>query len=504
MLAVQLPVFAGLFSTAATYEVVVPFALSLLSDPVAVVREDTVPGVPALINRLGADDTAMQLELVERLLLFGVSTSYHDRIVFVHICGAAARHCDVNTFRRNFLVPLVGIAQDPVRNVRTALAQLLNVYVKPLTLVQERTAAAEAAKRSQAQASGAGAEGGSSGSNAAPEGASAEPAPVAPPADVYAGIDEDDFPMWAREDTEGLLVGALVRLANDVDGEVLTVLDPAWIRAHRTTPMPDVKEYILRHAQAPPQTHAATASGAGAGEGGGVDGVDGASTSVSPSMANAPADAHLRAAHEGGSAAPELDASAAHIIAQHHASLVAASQQQQHHHGGHGAPGTDGAAVAVAAALRDGAWSGAMEAEAEAETVADVGPSADLPAETFAALVHGAPHSRVAHAEPALAPGAGSGSSSSSSSSSSTESAEAVWDLAAGETAHVPASFAVSAPPAPAATASGVGTASGSDEEGGSVEGERERRGEGEGVAGASVDHAQGTGASPAPPTLPS
>ena len=54
--------------------------------------------------------------------------------------------------------------------------------------------------------------------------------------------------MWAREDSAGLLVQALITLARDVDAEVVRALDREWVVKHRQNHFPDVLEYIRSHA----------------------------------------------------------------------------------------------------------------------------------------------------------------------------------------------------------------------------------------------------------------
>ena len=54
--------------------------------------------------------------------------------------------------------------------------------------------------------------------------------------------------MWAREDSAGLLVQALITLARDVDAEVVRALDRDWVVRHRQDHFPDVLEYIRSHA----------------------------------------------------------------------------------------------------------------------------------------------------------------------------------------------------------------------------------------------------------------
>lgn len=54
--------------------------------------------------------------------------------------------------------------------------------------------------------------------------------------------------MWAREDSAGLLVQALITLARDDDAEVVRALDIEWVKKHRKNPVPDVLAYVRTHA----------------------------------------------------------------------------------------------------------------------------------------------------------------------------------------------------------------------------------------------------------------
>jgi len=129
LLAAQLPLLSQIFSPAATYSVVAPFALRLLSDEVAIVREEAAAGIAPLLNRLAAPDhAALQENLVGRLLKLSGAACYRDRLQFLRLCGYlgnATTGVAPATFRASFLGPMLGLSRDPVRNVRRMLADLL-------------------------------------------------------------------------------------------------------------------------------------------------------------------------------------------------------------------------------------------------------------------------------------------------------------------------------------------------------------------------------------------
>ena len=415
MLASQLPALCQLFSPESMHEAIAPFALLLLADPVAEVREEAGGGVPALLTRIGGADAALQMELIRRLQMLGEAQSYRERLLFVHVCGAVGRSCDVNLFRRHFMAQLLARSGDPVRNVRRALAELLAPLADPLLILESqrdaRAAAAAVAAALQEQrgsgagelaeaeaaaaklaslslavevgaVAGAGAEavpalmaaeapiapadallkapprspprpavlgsevglqallhpsspsaaaphtgpsssnssagananaggggvggvgvgasvaaaaaaalsaaaalvGGRSKLGAVAQAASSSSAPPAPAPSDGVGLDleDDQFPMWAREDSEGLLPRALAALACDADAEVVRALGAAWVARHRPPELalPDVRQYIFEHARAPPPPPEGEAANALEGE----EGVEGSPASEAKAL----------------------------------------------------------------------------------------------------------------------------------------------------------------------------------------------------------------------------
>jgi len=140
------------------------------------------------------------------------------------------------------------------------------------------------------------------------------PSPAAPTPSPLSleglGLEEEQFPTWAREDSEGLLARALGALARDADAEVVHALAPAWVarRRPRELPLPDVRDYIQLRAQPSPAMQAVAAAAAaeraaGEGEGAGVEG--------GASLASRFADADGNAAGDGGDDALQAISAAA-------------------------------------------------------------------------------------------------------------------------------------------------------------------------------------------------
>jgi serine/threonine-protein phosphatase 4 regulatory subunit 1 len=311
-LASQLTSLCSLFSAHATHEIVTPFALALLADPVSEVREEAINGVPALLNRLGEADAGHQMEFISALQRLGLASNYKDRLLFVRVCGAIAKGCDVNLFRRHFMTEVLSLANDKVRNVRRYLAILISPYTTVLLkatpvvdssipagcdqVLQESTSGGVLSNEHQVNELSTAFESFGSGKpHSQPTSASApvstiSESPPAPPISIHSSptsistnvpevatpsldnlmktlspetkekphtepssstqtTDEEDlFPMWAREDSAGLLVQALITLARDDDAEVVRALDIEWVKKHRKNPVPDVLAYVRTHA----------------------------------------------------------------------------------------------------------------------------------------------------------------------------------------------------------------------------------------------------------------
>jgi serine/threonine-protein phosphatase 4 regulatory subunit 1 len=319
-LASQLTSFCSLFSAHATHEIVTPFALSLLADPVSEVREEAINGIPALLNRLGDADAGHQMELISALQRLGLASNYKDRLLFVRICGEIAKGCDVNLFRRHFMTEVLSLANDTVRNVRRYLAILISPYTTALlressavvtsmpvtidSILQSKLSTTTLLQTDQCHQNETQVDAKNdlilgvshiqpSSSAAITSANSAESLPPPPPpplpsphirinqsaatqsidisvssidtsikmlslettekhsleSEAIKHLDEEEiFPIWAREDSAGLLKQALITLACDIDAEVVRALDSVWVEKHRSQPLPDVLMYVRNHA----------------------------------------------------------------------------------------------------------------------------------------------------------------------------------------------------------------------------------------------------------------
>jgi hypothetical protein len=167
--------------------------------------------------------------------------------------------------RRQFSVallpPLLALAGDAVANVRLSLARAFVGFTENFLVVTERLRRRRLGKRGSSAPPPEACEGEGGPVHFAPP----PPAPRAGGAssDLYRGIEEYALPLWARFSDEEVpgdavgaggggsgggggawpgLMGALVRLADDDDGEVLYALGPAWVSSFRVKPVADARE----------------------------------------------------------------------------------------------------------------------------------------------------------------------------------------------------------------------------------------------------------------------
>lgn len=140
-LASQLQKLAKIFSSPATYSVVVPLAFTLLQDPVACVRETTASALaPVLLRFRGStakgendeareeedSDNGMMMEnLLQRLKEWARDRNYGHRLSFVKVNEALIKEFPQHTYRQHFLKDLVKLSEDHVSNVRLGVAKLL-------------------------------------------------------------------------------------------------------------------------------------------------------------------------------------------------------------------------------------------------------------------------------------------------------------------------------------------------------------------------------------------
>lgn len=106
--------------------------------------------IGAIVHRLGEADPAWRKHVVDKLLAFGKSSYYRERITMAKFCGCMAHEvcvCLLHTrtkqcpplthslippqmeatiFKSCFLASLLDLARDPCRNVRLAVARLFS------------------------------------------------------------------------------------------------------------------------------------------------------------------------------------------------------------------------------------------------------------------------------------------------------------------------------------------------------------------------------------------
>jgi hypothetical protein len=287
-----------------------PLAFKLLDDDFAAVREVALAAVPPLLARLaaveggggaaveaggggggGGGSGAAAAGVAARLAAAALSPAFAQRQRYVKLCHHVANYLrDVGprgeggegeggeagaaalraAFAGAMLPPLLALAGDAVSNVRHALALSFSGFAENFLVVTERLRRRRLGKRgSAAPAPEPGAEGGGA--------AAEEPARAAAPAPslraaggLYVGIEEYALPLWARFSEEQVpcdavgcgggggaggegggwpgVMGALTRLANDDDDEILHVLGRAFVSSFRTKPLPEQRERRRRAA----------------------------------------------------------------------------------------------------------------------------------------------------------------------------------------------------------------------------------------------------------------
>ncbi|TMW64279.1 hypothetical protein Poli38472_012901 [Pythium oligandrum] len=122
----QLPQLCRIFPEEATFSVIYPLVVQLVTDEVAVVRQQSVHACPLLVARIAGRADWME-SIVEKLLTLSKSGCFTDRQVFLRICGAflSFKGDDSNSgfdgpaFFTNYLAPaFFALVSDPVANVR--------------------------------------------------------------------------------------------------------------------------------------------------------------------------------------------------------------------------------------------------------------------------------------------------------------------------------------------------------------------------------------------------
>lgn len=133
IMSAQLPQLCTLFSEDATFAVIYPLAIKLITDDVAVVRHRSARACPLLVQRI-AGNAAWLEDALAKLTALAASTRFTDRQVFVFVCQSFLQDavdekpvdgCAVELFVRRLAPVFFSIAQDAVSNVRVVFATML-------------------------------------------------------------------------------------------------------------------------------------------------------------------------------------------------------------------------------------------------------------------------------------------------------------------------------------------------------------------------------------------
>jgi len=123
----QIGSLASVYDFQTNYTDIVPLVHALIQDPVARVREATIPEVGKVIQSL---EVHKQKEFLDKLQQLGTHETYQQRIVFAKICSSAVSTLDVSVFENVFLENLLKLSKDKVPNVRVAAAHSLKEISK--------------------------------------------------------------------------------------------------------------------------------------------------------------------------------------------------------------------------------------------------------------------------------------------------------------------------------------------------------------------------------------
>uniref|UniRef100_M4BY62 Serine/threonine-protein phosphatase 4 regulatory subunit 1 n=1 Tax=Hyaloperonospora arabidopsidis (strain Emoy2) TaxID=559515 RepID=M4BY62_HYAAE len=133
----QLAQLCHTFTPGATFAVINPLVFKLITDPVAVVREQSYHACPLLVARLNSNATWLTA-IVDKFVTLARSTHYQDRQCFVKICASflltkepqevsekdAVLACAARDFFSSQLAAVFfTLALDPVSNVRLVFAE---------------------------------------------------------------------------------------------------------------------------------------------------------------------------------------------------------------------------------------------------------------------------------------------------------------------------------------------------------------------------------------------
>lgn len=133
----QLAQLCRTFTPEATFSVINPLVFKLITDPVAVVREESYHACPLLVARLSSNPEWLTA-VVERFVTLAKSSHYQDRQCFIKICASFLPTLDTDEteedatlvdIARNFFVEKLAVvffslALDPVSNVRVVFSEI--------------------------------------------------------------------------------------------------------------------------------------------------------------------------------------------------------------------------------------------------------------------------------------------------------------------------------------------------------------------------------------------
>lgn len=123
----QIPKLANLFSLDATFNDLLPMAMSVSLDKVGAVRRSGAPGLGLILVRLHFENEEWGLQLVEKLKDLANSKSYFDRQTFVQGCSLVTTSPVFTTLLADSFSKL---SDDPVANVRLCVAQVIKSAVE--------------------------------------------------------------------------------------------------------------------------------------------------------------------------------------------------------------------------------------------------------------------------------------------------------------------------------------------------------------------------------------
>lgn len=128
LIARDLAVLCRLFGPEVTISDLLPIAVDLLQDPVAVVRQTANASVGRVFEVLssGQQNPAMAERFLDKLTEFGQDNYFISRQIFVHACASASQTVPPATLKEKLLPSLIRLADDKVPNVRLLVARTLS------------------------------------------------------------------------------------------------------------------------------------------------------------------------------------------------------------------------------------------------------------------------------------------------------------------------------------------------------------------------------------------